>query len=117
ALGPSGHSFMHGQRFANVPNVMEYIKTLKSGSRPVIPDESDMNDRMTEAIMLGLRTSRGIDRHQFAARYGQTLDAQLDPRQYELLVESGHVLQEENVLKLSEEGIYLADEITRRLLK
>jgi oxygen-independent coproporphyrinogen-3 oxidase len=117
ALGPSGHSFMNGQRFANVPNVMDYIKSLKSGTRPVIVDESDIDDRMTETIMLGLRTSRGIDRHQFALRFGKMVEEQLDQKQFDLLVGSGHLLPEGNTLKLSEEGIYLADEITRRLIK
>jgi oxygen-independent coproporphyrinogen-3 oxidase len=108
---------MNGQRFANVPNVMEYIKSLKAGTRPVIVDESDIDDRMTETIMLGLRTSRGIDRHQFAVRYGRSVEERLDQEQFALLVESGHLLHEGDSLKLSEEGIYLADEITRRLIK
>jgi oxygen-independent coproporphyrinogen-3 oxidase len=117
ALGPSGHSFMQGRRFANVPNVMEYIKTLKAGSRPVIYDESGMDERMVESIMLGLRTSRGIDRHQYAARFGQPVEERLDRKQYDLLVESGHLVPSDDQIKLSEEGIYLADEITRRLIK
>ncbi len=117
ALGPSGHSFMQGTRFANVSNVMEYIKLLKSGERPIIVDESTIDDRMIESIMLGLRTSRGIDRHQYAARFGQAVEEKLDRRQFDLLVESGHLLHDDGALKLSEEGIYLADEITRRLLK
>ena len=117
ALGPSGHSFMQGRRFANVPNVMEYIKRLKSGERPIIVDESTIDDRMVESIMLGLRTSRGIDRHQYAARFGRPVEEKFDPRQFELLVKSGHVLPEGDQIRLSEEGIYLADEITRRLLK
>lgn len=117
AMGPSGHSFMNGKRFANVPNVMDYIRLLKQGVRPIIVDESDEQDRMTEAIMLGLRTSRGVDRHQFAARYGRSLEEQLDEKQYKLLVDSGHVIPDDSGIRLSEEGIYLADEITKRLIK
>lgn len=117
ALGPSGHSFMNEQRFANVSNVVEYIKSLKQGKRPVVIDDSNTEDRMTEAIMLGLRTSRGVDRHQFAVRYGRPLEAHLDERQYKLLVDSGHVIPDDAGIRLSEEGIYLADEITKRLIK
>ena len=67
--------------------------------------------------MLGLRTARGIDRHQFASRFGQSVESQLDQRQMDLLVNSGHLISEDDAIRLSEEGIYLADEITRRLIK
>ncbi len=116
-LGPSAHSFMRGNRFANAASVAEYISSLKSGVRPITHDESGVEDRMVEAIMLGLRMAKGINRHQFASRFGQTLESQLDERNYELLRNSGHVVDEEGVVRLSDEGILLADEITRRLLK
>jgi oxygen-independent coproporphyrinogen-3 oxidase len=116
ALGPSGHSFMNGQRFANVPNVVEYIKTLRDGKRPLIVDESGPDERMVEAIMLGLRTSRGIDRHQFALRFGQPVEDRLNKVQLELFVNSGHVVPDDDAVRLSDDGIVLADEITRRLI-
>jgi oxygen-independent coproporphyrinogen-3 oxidase len=116
-LGPSAHSFMNGMRFANTLSLTEYIKSLKAGNRPVIYDESGVEDRMVEAIMLGLRMAKGIDRHQFASRFGQSLESQLDPRNYELLRKSGHVVEEDGAVRLSEDGILLADEITRRLIK
>jgi oxygen-independent coproporphyrinogen III oxidase len=117
ALGPSGHSFMAGQRFANVPDVAQYIKTLKQGKRPTILDESGIEERMVEAIMLGLRTSRGIDRHQFAMRFGRNVEEQLNRSQYDLFLQSGHLVSEETSLRLSDDGIVLADEITRRLIR
>ena len=79
--------------------------------------KTEIEDRMVEAIMLGLRTARGIDRHQFASRFGQSVESQLDQRQMDLLVNSGHLISEDDAIRLSEEGIYLADEITRRLIK
>ena len=116
-LGPSAHSFMNGKRFANSANLTEYISALTAGNRPVVNDDSGVQDRMVEAIMLGLRMAKGIDRHQFAARFGRSLESQLDSQNYELLCNSGHVVEEEGVVRLSEEGILLADEITRRLIK
>lgn len=116
-LGPSAHSFLDNTRFANWPNVVDYIKSLKAGILPRTIDESGAEERMTEAIMLGLRTARGISRSAFADRFGEPLEARLDQQQYALLVESGHLIPERGVLRLSDEGIHLADEITRRLLK
>jgi len=116
-LGPSAHSFMGGKRYANVASVTEYIASLRSGIRPLTFDDSGIENRMVEAIMLGLRMARGIDRHQFASRFGQTLESQLNERNYDLLRNSGHVVEEDGVVRLSDEGILLADEITRRLIK
>lgn len=116
-MGPSAHSFMNGKRFANSANLTENISALKAGNRPMVNDDSGVEDRMVEAIMLGLRMAKGIDRHQFAARFGRSLESQLDLHNYELLCNSGHVVAEEGVVRLSEEGILLADEITRRLIK
>jgi oxygen-independent coproporphyrinogen-3 oxidase len=116
-LGPSAHSFLANIRFANWPNVHDYIASLKSGILPRTIDESGLEERMNEAIMLGLRTSRGISRSAFANRFGHALESRLDRKQYALLVESGHIIPDRGMLRLSDEGIYVADEITQRLLK
>ncbi len=116
-LGPSAHSFMRGQRFANVDNVHDYCKQLSLGKRPIVDDLSGSKERMMEAIMLGLRTTRGIDRHQFAMRFGQVVEDGINLGQYEMFVKSGHVIDESGAIRLSDDGICVADEIIRRLVK
>jgi coproporphyrinogen III oxidase-like Fe-S oxidoreductase len=71
---------------------------------------------MTEAILLGLRTTQGISRKRFSQRFGVPLRERLDQSQYRMLVESGHLLPDRGNLRLSEEGFYVVDEITRRLI-
>jgi coproporphyrinogen III oxidase-like Fe-S oxidoreductase len=71
---------------------------------------------MVEAIMLGLRTTRGIDRHQFAVRFGRVVEDRIDQRQYELFVNSGHLIDDSDTIRLSDDGICVADEIIRRLV-
>jgi oxygen-independent coproporphyrinogen-3 oxidase len=116
-LGPSAHSFIDDQRYYNKPDTVEYLKALEKGERPIMADQSGLEQRMVEAIMLGLRTARGINRRQFASRFGHQLEERFDRRQYDIFVESGHLIPDRGNLRLSEEGILLADEITRRLLK
>ncbi len=116
-LGPSAHSFIDDRRYYNKPDTVEYLKALEKGERPIVSDQSGLEQRMVEAIMLGLRTARGINRRQFASRFGRPLEERFDRRQYDIFVESGHLIPDRGNLRLSEEGILLADEITRRLLK
>ena len=116
-LGPSAHSFFDGQRFFNHDNLLLYIESLNNGQLPQVVDESGPEERMTEAILLGLRTTQGISRKKFSQRFGVSLRERLDLSQYRMLVESGHLLPGGGKLRLSDEGFYLVDEITRRLLK
>ncbi len=116
-LGPSAHSFIQDQRFANCADVHTYISSLQSGKLPRVIDKSGNEERMTEAIMLGLRMSQGISRSAFAKRFGVPIEEKLDREQFNILVESGHLIPDKGNLRLSDEGIYLADEITRRLIK
>jgi len=117
ALGPSGHSFILGQYLANTRSVIEYIESLMRRKRPLVVDEPAREQRMTEAIYDGLRTARGIDRRRFAERFGQPLEDRLDRNQYDMFIRSGHLIPDRGNLRLSDEGILLADEITRRLVK
>ncbi len=116
-LGPSAHSFMDGQRFSNRAYLAVYLEELQAGRLPRVIDESGLEERMTEAIMLGLRTSQGISRKRFSQRFGVPLKDRLDRKQYRILIESGHLVPDRGNLRLSDEGFYLADEITRRLVK
>ena len=116
-LGPSAHSFINGQRFLNWANLNDYISTLDKNELPRQIDESGIEERMTETILLGLRTMWGINRKKFRKRFDVNLDDRIDMKQYEMLLESGHLVDEDDSLKLTDEGIYLVEDITRRLLK
>lgn len=116
-MGPSAHSFVERERFCNVSDLGEYIDTLQKGELPTTVDESGQEERMAEAIMLGLRTSRGISRAEFSERFGVPLEQKLDRQQYNMLIRSGHLIPDRGKLRLSDDGILLVDEITQRLVK
>ena len=116
-LGPAAHSFLDGRRFSNAANLYEYLETLEKGRRPTIEDRSGEKERIFEAIMLGLRTAQGIDRVSFERRFHRPLIDAIDPRQHDLLLNSGHLVDTGDFLRLSDEALILADEIIQRLAK
>lgn len=116
-LGPSAHSFINNERFYNLPNLSEYIKAIDNNELPRVKDESGVQERMTEAIYLGLRTQWGVSRADFAKRFGRSLDETIDSNQISMLVESGHLENSDDRIKLTDHGVLVADEITKRLLK
>ncbi|MFM7052096.1 MAG: hypothetical protein ACKOYN_08205 [Planctomycetota bacterium] len=62
ALGPSASGFVAGHRFKIVPRLGDWLAGDPSGAPPVVDHEApDEGRHASEALMLGLRLSEGID--------------------------------------------------------
>lgn len=80
-LGPSAHSFASsdagapsGRRWWNELRTPRWESRVAAGERPVEAEETlGPKALATEAVMLGLRTTAGIDLDGFTARYGVDL--------------------------------------------
>ncbi len=71
-FGPAAHSFRPPRRSWNHRDVRRYIAELQAGRRPPGGEESlSVDQQMLEVVMLGLRTSAGIDQADFKARFGR----------------------------------------------
>ncbi len=116
-LGPSAHSFIGDRRYSIAPSLPEYLEALGRNHRPIIEDPSGVEERMAEAVMLGLRTARGIDLVSFRERFDCPVSETLDADQFETLLKAGHLIHEDDRLFLAEDSFILADEIARRLLR
>jgi oxygen-independent coproporphyrinogen III oxidase len=98
-LGPSAHSLATGdvndapaaRRWWNEQRTPRWEKRVAAGERPVEGEESlGPLELATEALMLGLRTTAGIDLDGFAARYGLDLLAENDAL-VARLADAGHL--------------------------
>ncbi len=116
-LGPAAHSFIENQRFSNSPDLHFYLKQLHDDKRPLLFDTFSRESRISEAIMLRLRTARGIERKEFLQRYGISVEDAMDRANFDELVKSGLLEPNLNHVRLTESGFPLADEIIRRLVK
>lgn len=73
-FGPSAHSFLPPRRFWNHRDVRRYVAEVRSGRRPQAGSEVlSVDQQIMEVIMLGMRTSAGIDLDAFRARFGREL--------------------------------------------
>lgn len=71
-FGPAAHSFLPPQRFWNHRDLQRYSEDVRSGRGPRAGAERlTVEQQMLEAIMLGMRTSAGIDEAGFRARFGR----------------------------------------------
>ncbi|MFO7665539.1 MAG: radical SAM family heme chaperone HemW [Desulfobacterales bacterium] len=110
-LGPSAHSFSGTRRSWNKRNVSEYIKNVEAGIPPVeIKEDLTKEQRMIEAIFLGLRQKRGIDICLFNENFNVVFkDLFSDTISY--LSKKGLVVIRDNRCALAGKGMVLLDSI------
>jgi oxygen-independent coproporphyrinogen-3 oxidase len=114
-LGPGAWSFISGRRHSTIANVTEYTRRLSIGS-PVIEAEEvvDRESAAREAVLLGLRTMKGLDLLRFEREYGGDILRRLELNAVPVR-EAGLLQTSGGVLKLTDRGILLSNEALARL--
>jgi oxygen-independent coproporphyrinogen-3 oxidase len=110
-FGCGAHSTFDGVRWKTVAGTTEYIDRVNNGldlvteRRVLAPQE-----RLEEALFTGLRLSDGIDIAVISARYGVDVQARYG-RALEPFVESGWLVREDARLRLTRQGMLMANEV------
>ena len=104
-LGPSAHSFAHGERWWNVRSVSQYCEHIFKGRSPVEGSEKLSQDQASlESLALGFRTKEGLDETLFQNR----------PQAHKIiteLCESGLVSREDGRILPTPKGFLVADSL------
>lgn len=102
-LGPSAASYQKGQRHSNTSDLREYLRCMRFG-KPAVEFSEKLTGKAKEgeAIMLGLRMLEGVHLtpHQQA----------LFSDEIEDICQRGLVTLEDDLLKLTFEGMFLANQ-------
>ena len=113
-IGPSAHGFDGNQRYWNVSNNASFIQQITKGVLPQTIEKLSVVDRYNESIMIGLRTSWGVSlqamENDLGLRYRQHLE-----KQAKRFVDEGLLHLENNALKTTPKGAFLADGISADL--
>lgn len=114
-FGPSAHSFWNGRRWWNGSNIKGYEEKIVAGLHPVSGEETLTKEQFyDEAIMLGLR-SGGISYSEIHTKHG--IDLQSTKESFiDSLIGEGLAESTGSLLRLTDRGFLLCDEVTRRLL-
>jgi oxygen-independent coproporphyrinogen-3 oxidase len=117
-FGAGAHSFLRSpapMRLANTPDSDEYVLRIASAADAVaMREEPSPRQFAGEALMLGLRTSDGVDEKAFALTHG-TAPAALFPEATALGAEKGWLTSASGRLRLTGSGILFSNEIFRLL--
>jgi oxygen-independent coproporphyrinogen-3 oxidase len=107
-FGVSAHSFYGKQRYANERDTAKYVEMIEnSGSAEVMREEIDLS---SEFAFLGLRMERGIDRGDFAGRFGFDLAGNFQA-EIDRLIDIGLLETTESIIRLTPKGKLYSNEV------
>lgn len=108
-FGAGAHSHLAGRRWANMKSPEDYaLNVEKGGSTVDFEEELSKEQRIFEAIFLGLRMVEGIGLEEFTAKWGKSpLDFR--PETWKNLIAGGMAIMAGPDLRLTTKGLLIAD--------
>jgi len=111
AAGPGAARYVEGRREVNHRSTWTWMKRVLAGQSPVAESEKlSPEDRVREALVLGLRRIEGIDRAAFEEQSGFVLDSLLGG-ELQRHLELGTLRMAAGRLRLTREGLFVSDAI------
>ena len=115
-LGVVSSSFVDCKRWKNIDDLKEYSQNIKQNKIAVEDEEVvDKNSQIEETIMLGLRTSQGIDLQKFECDFGFDLLKEKQ-KQIEDLINDDFIKIENNKLFCTDKGFELLNQVILQLV-
>ena len=115
-FGCGAHSTRNGVRWKNVASTEDYILRLGGGGRglplSLVADRREMppSERLEDALFTGIRLTEGVDIQAIGARYGVDVWDRYG-RALQPFIDQGLVRLERGQLRLSRDGMLVANEI------
>lgn len=125
-IGAGAHSFcldrsspsgLQGKRWSNYALPDKYIKTASSsGNTSSWTDTVNLENLFFEFFFLGLRKIAGVSKADFRRKFNFSVD-ELYPVTLQMLSEQGLIINETDNIRLSENGIFLADSVVESFVE
>lgn len=113
-IGPSAHGFNGNVRYLNVANNAAYLSSMELGKVPETIEELDLYDRFNEYVMTSLRTMWGTSLNKIEQDFGKFFLADT-LKTIGSFIERQWLVNEDNHLKLTNDGKLFADYIASEL--
>lgn len=119
AFGPASSGYLNGIRFTHIPDVKNYIDVMTTSgdiNTVINVDEKiDNDEKMTEYVMLMLRTSEGVSLEKFSSRFGVELMSVFE-KPINNLVEKDLIIFSKGAYSLTNKGLDFANEVFREFV-
>ncbi|MGE0109680.1 MAG: radical SAM family heme chaperone HemW [Bdellovibrionales bacterium] len=112
-IGPAAHGrFFADQQYAtkDESNPVAWLQ-----GEPTYQETLLQKDAMTEALIMGLRLTEGIDKKRWQKRFSQDIETGLDQGAIETLTQEGFLFNREDKFGLTSRGRLFLDEVLVRI--
>lgn len=114
-LGPAAHSFDGHNRAWNIPSISKYVEAIGQANPAIETECLDKNTSYNDFILTGMRTMWGVDLVVMESRFGTSMKDYC-MKNVQKYINQGFVTNNDNVLKLTREGIFISDGIMSDLM-
>lgn len=114
-IGPSAHSYNGQNRQWNISSLPGYLQAIDKGVPDIEIENLDINTRYNDFIITGLRTMWGINLTEIQQQFGKEklIYCQKQAAPY---LKQGLLIEKDDTLTLSRNGIFISDSIMSDLL-
>lgn len=114
-LGPAAHSYDGENRAWGVPSISKYVEHINNKELPIEIEYLDKNTRYNDFILTGMRTKWGVNLSDLERLFG-TNKKDYCLKNVTKYINQGSVVNQNNVLKLTKDGIFISDGIMSDLM-
>ncbi len=115
-VGAGAYSFINGVRTSNEKDVIKYVNKVNNGENIKSFDEHLPQDQFaSETVVMALRLRQGISNADFYKRFGIKIEDQFG-EQINRLRGDGLIAYDNEMLKLTEKGLFIADTVMAEFL-
>lgn len=115
-LGPSAHSYHNGIRSWNLNDVQKYLEKINTGKSLLFEtEELSQNDLLNEYIMLGLRTTEGLNLEKIEELFGKNKADKIKNSMKG--INSDFFELNDKRLNLTYKGMFISDNIIEKLFE
>jgi oxygen-independent coproporphyrinogen-3 oxidase len=116
-VGQGAARYLDGVRATNTRDLLAYLKRVETGDDPTGPSErlSDEEHARETAVLMLRRLQAGLERSDFLARTGFSID-ELAGDDVRRAVRLGLLADDGQRIRLTREGVFLADSVLCRFL-
>jgi oxygen-independent coproporphyrinogen III oxidase len=115
-IGAGAHSYINGVRRVNAGPLKQYMNLIKETGFPYREENVlTQSEKMEEEMFMGLRKIKGVSKTDFKKKYKISLH-EVFGEEISLLVSKGLLIESEEYLKLSKQGIFLGNEVFQQFL-
>lgn len=116
-IGPGAHGRRGGVATVRHKKPENWLTAIESHGHGIAEERPlGRNEQASEALLMGLRLTEGIDLAALSARFAITPDALIDGRQLEFYSAQGLVTRQEGRITVSEAGMPLLDALLGELV-